>query len=177
MLKRGIYTLIRGVEFVNYKLHRMVSSIFPRRWKRVGFCLKCGKCCETPHLIIPFYIYKMKPIFYLYLTYNRVINKFYYVKYHEELHQAEFICGNFDPDTRLCRDYHNRPIFCRNYPSIDTWFRRPDFIEGCGYRPVNRETERISLKFIKEDGLLTEEEREKLKKYIEENGEENGDKC
>ena len=76
---------------------------------------------------------------------------------------------NYDKETKLCVDYCNRPIFCRTFPRIETWFRKPSFIEGCGYYAVHRNQITLNnMDKLKDD--LTEEEKEKLEKYLKSGG-------
>jgi Fe-S-cluster containining protein len=105
-----------------------------------------------------------------YLLYYKIINNFHFVKYHEKLNQIEFTCGNYDKKTKQCLDYHNRPVFCRTHPAIETWFKKPIFIEGCGYTPVNKNLIDFSSsdKLINCEGI-TDIEREKIKKILENN--------
>lgn len=88
-------------------------------------CIKCGDCCEFIGLGVRLGRIKANPKFpdrdFILqhfspreapkeklnpLMSDKCFDGFYWYK-----------CDLFDEETRLCKDYENRPAICRNYPS------------------------------------------------------------
>jgi hypothetical protein len=140
---------------MNYGFHRLIENLFPRKWVREGECNLCGKCCETPSLVINKGIFSFAPLFYIFLVWHRYINKLQFTTLHKEENQVEFLCLHFDPVTKKCKEYAIRPVFCRTYPRIETWYSQPIFMDGCGYYAVHRD-------MVKLTDHLTEEEQAQI---------------
>lgn len=59
---------------------------------------------------------KMFPLFYS--TSKRMVYKNNpWLKKYPFIHREGkwFVCDNYDDETRLCKDYENRPFFCQNF--------------------------------------------------------------
>lgn len=92
---------------------------------------------------------------------QRWVNGFEFIKMSEDRRVAEFHCHHYDPETRLCCDYLNRPVNCRTYPRIETWFSQPRFLNECGFYAVPMNTERISA-------MMTAEETTQMENFLRE---------
>jgi len=55
-----------------------------------------------------------------------------------------FRCTHLDPATRQCDSYDSRPGLCRDYPRNQLDFVNPEFLDGCGYQAVLKNTEKLT---------------------------------
>ncbi len=170
MIRRTLLLALRRVERWNHAFHRAVGNLFPRRYKRVGECARCGRCCEAPNLRVPRLLLRLRPLLTLWLRWQRLANGFEFSALHPELAQVEFRCLRFDPVTRLCREYDLRPIHCREHPAIETWLARPRFLEGCAYRAESAAdgATRDLLRALAERGEVDPEASERFERRIAE---------
>ena len=75
-----------------------------------------------------------------------------------------FRCTHFDWATRSCDSYGSRPGMCRDYPRVLLQQANPEFLPGCGYRPVAPNAERLVRSL--ERASVTREQRERLRKDL-----------
>lgn len=158
-LRRLLYRLIRTGEWFGYGVHRLVGSLVPRRWERAGECRRCGQCCQTPSLSLSPLLARVRPLLALFLAWQRFVNGFEFLGLSEDRRVAIFRCRHYDPVQRLCRDYANRPVNCRTYPRIETWFGQPRFLDECGFYAVPRHAERLTA-------TLTPAEARQMEDYL-----------
>ncbi len=70
-----------------------------------------------------------------FLWWQREVNGFE-LKGRERPRVFVFQCSYFDTATRRCTSYDSRPGMCRDYPRFLLEQAWPEFLPGCGYRPV-----------------------------------------
>lgn len=88
----------------------------------------------------------------LFLFWHKHINGFELVSRDGTTRMFTFRCTHYDPDTRRCDSYESRPGMCRDYPCLLLWQPRPEFLPGCGYRPVAPNS-RSFIEALEREGL------------------------
>ncbi len=133
-------------------------------FKLEGGCEGCAKCCESPSIQvgkITWYLPTLRKIF---LYWQKHVNGF---ELKDRIrHQRVFVfdCTHFDHETRRCDSYETRPGMCRDYPRALLWQANPELFEGCGYKIVSQNADRLLAALEREN--LTEEQMAKLKKGL-----------
>lgn len=112
-----------------------LNKVFPHRYKIIGKCRKCGKCCEEIHLKLSARqmdsdIFRELTIRWLSWLYG-----FIYLRPDHRRNYLIFSCRHCGKDGS-CLNYLFRPNVCRNYPLLD-YFEKPVFLEGCGFKAAD----------------------------------------
>lgn len=100
----------------------------------------------------------------VFLAWQRRVNGFELVRREAQGRTLVFRCTHYDRATRSCDSYDSRPGMCRDYPRLLLWQPVPEFLPGCGYRPVTPNADGLKESLEKLD--LTPEQREKLDKGL-----------
>jgi Fe-S-cluster containining protein len=79
-----------------------------------------------------------------FLGWQRWLNGFELVHADRNSRSFAFRCTHFDAETRRCDSYATRPGLCRDYPRALLAQPWPEFFEGCGYRPLARDSSGLS---------------------------------
>lgn len=95
-------------------------------WKRVGSCIKCGRCCQGFIFTKDEVIDRDKTRYYQ--LHNVGIEK----KDGKTKFKITSPCKAFDPETKTCKAYKNRPVACMKYPTVED-FHNKNMHEGCGF--------------------------------------------
>jgi Fe-S-cluster containining protein len=103
-------------------------------------CIRCGNCCRVVALSVSFEQTQQDENF---PDRDFILKHWRAVKTPDKKLNPEmpdsifqnfhwFECDLFDSETNLCRDYPNRPDFCRRYPS--EFNKKSDFVSAnCGF--------------------------------------------
>ncbi len=102
----------------------------------------------------------MLPFRWAFLAWQRHVNGFELVETRNAERTFVFRCHHFDAQTRSCDSYATRPFFCRDYPVNLLDQPNPEFLSGCGYRPIARNAAALQIALAKQD--LTPEQRHAL---------------
>jgi Fe-S-cluster containining protein len=132
-----------------------------------GECRRCAACCDAPGIQVGRLVWYVPTLRRLFLWWHEKVNGFVLVERDVRSRVFVFRCMHFDRATRLCDSYDSRPGMCRDYPRVLLHQASPEFLPGCGYRPVARHAERLIR--VLERAEVTREQMEKLKKglYLE----------
>lgn len=120
-----------------------------------GSCRLCARCCERPMIQTTAWTYRLATLRRVFLAWHRRVNGFVMVESHPRLHAFSFVCTHFDPQTRRCDSYGSRPGMCRDYPRALLWEGDPPFLDGCGYRAVAPNAEKV-LELLEAENIAPE---------------------
>ncbi len=164
-LLRGVKRVGLGVYSVRLWLHRIQADT---RYDLGGECVRCAKCCEAPGIQVGKLTWYLPFARQVFLWWHAKINGFELIEARREDKAFIFKCTHFDTDTRHCDSYDSRPGMCRDYPRPLLEQATPEFFDGCGYKPLDRNREQFVQ--ILANQSLTAEQVEKLKKdlYLDE---------
>ncbi len=165
-VRSAIKTFALGVYSVRLALHRIhkrASGEIP--YELGGACVLCAKCCEAPGIQVGFFTWHFPLLRRLVLLWHRQVNGFELVTKSRADRAFIFRCTHFDRATRRCDSYHSRPGMCRDYPRGLLEQASPELFEGCGFKPVARDREKL-LDALERQPLLSEEQRAKLAKAL-----------
>lgn len=164
-LRTGVKRIARLVYDVRLALHRAGKRARGEiRYELGGACVLCARCCEAPGIQVGFFTWYLPLLRRIFLLWHRRVNGFQLLEARRVDRAFIFRCTHFDPDTRRCDSYHSRPGMCRDYPRPFLEQANPEFLEGCGYKPIDldRERKRRAL----DEFPLTEAQRKKLEKEL-----------
>ena len=100
----------------------------------------------------------------LFLWWQRKVNGFVLVDRITGHRVFIFRCTHFDEETRSCTCYESRPGLCRDYPRVLLFQPNPEFLPGCGCRPVDVTAPKLLAEL--ESQSLEPEQMAKLKKEL-----------
>jgi Fe-S-cluster containining protein len=141
-----------------------------RRWRGDtpyglgGECRRCARCCEAPGIQVGRLVWYLPSLRRLFLWWQKHVNGFELTG--RDVGQRVFIfrCTHFDWATRSCDSYDSRPGMCRDYPRVLLFQANPEFLPGCGYRPVAPNAGRLLAALERQQ--LTPEQKAKLKREL-----------
>jgi Fe-S-cluster containining protein len=102
-------------------------------YERSGNCNRCGKCCTHIYLIYQQETISSVARFEEIKAANPEYASFKPLLHESDEHGLLFQCALLQADN-TCGDYHNRPDFCRKYPSEQSLLMGGKLAEGCGYK-------------------------------------------
>lgn len=143
-VRKSIKYVTRIRYSADLKLTRWLKSSGNKNpYRLMGSCLQCGKCCETPMIrIFPLFFY-LKSLRWAINAWQRQVNGFEFIAENRRDKCLIFRCTHLDPTTKHCDAYRSRPGMCRDYPLNQLDSPVPVFFEGCGYRAVLRNAEKL----------------------------------
>jgi uncharacterized protein len=158
-VRRGVKLAALGLFYANRVPLRALRRVRGRmRYDLGGECRRCARCCEAPSIAANVFVWHMPLLRRLFLAWQRHVNGF-------ELQQAVrrgrtfvFRCTHFDAASRSCDSYASRPGMCRDYPRALLEQPEPEFLAGCGYRPVAKDGARM-LRVLQEQPMTDEQRR------------------
>jgi Fe-S-cluster containining protein len=109
---------------------RQSGVIQGQYYERTGACNQCGKCCTNIYLV-----YGQQTITSIAMFEEVKSQNPEYEYFKPVLEQEDgvlFQCIHLQADNS-CGIYHNRPLFCRKYPSEHSLLMGGKLAEGCGY--------------------------------------------
>jgi len=162
MIKALLIKLIRNVYLFFLKFLR--KTCMKKNFILKGKCVKCGACCEFPSIQVGTIIWHFKFIQKLFLLWQNYMYGFELVKKDPQYKEFVFKCKHFDKKTRMCKNYKLRPGMCIDYPEVLLYQLYPRFFNTCGYRPYNKDAQKM-LKLYEKHGL-TKKQIEFLKKHL-----------
>jgi Fe-S-cluster containining protein len=132
---------VKRVALWNFMLGVHVERAFQRRRGRIPFvlggeCRRCARCCEAPGIQVGRLIWYLPALRRLFLWWQREVNGWEVAGRDVGPRVFVFKCTHFDWATRSCDSYDSRPGACRDYPRALLGQAAPEFLPGCGYRPV-----------------------------------------
>lgn len=132
-LRRSIKRVVLWHFVVNVKVRRLFGR--RTRYRLGGECRLCARCCEEPAIQVGRLVWRLATARRLFLWWQERINGFELAE-RQPVRTFVFRCTHFDPTTRRCDSYDSRPGMCRDYPRALLDQPSPDFLAGCGYRPI-----------------------------------------
>jgi uncharacterized protein len=106
-------------------------------YKLGGDCRRCARCCEAPALRVGRLVFRLATARALFLWWQQHVNGWSLTGEDRSARVLVFRCSHFDPVLRSCDSYASRPGPCRDYPRLLLEQTRPEFLPGCGYRPIS----------------------------------------
>ncbi len=109
----------------------IATTIFKRKYERVGKCAGCGQCCthiyvrHAKNVVQTEEEFKKLKLLHPFYTYLNVIGK--------DETGLIFECKNRDEETKLCKIHKSRPNICRRYPQEEIFMMGGALAENCGY--------------------------------------------
>ncbi len=135
---------------------KVIARILGREFVRVGRCNQCGSCCQRVSLFVDGRQLKtlkeFEEVCQVFPEYRR-----FYVVDDSDPEELLFTCG-FLGEGNICRDYRNRPLICRRYPSPGILKKGGYLMPGCGYRFVEVRGFRTILERAIDAGPLLDNE-------------------
>lgn len=128
---------IKRVALWHFVINVRAQRLFGRRtrYRLGGDCRLCARCCEAPTIQVGRLVWRLPAARRLFLRWHDRVNGFELVE-RQPVRTFVFRCTHFDPTTRRCDSYASRPGMCRDYPRAILDQASPDFLPGCGYRPI-----------------------------------------
>jgi len=160
---------MKRVALWNFMLGTSLHRAIDRRRGRIpydlgGDCRRCARCCEAPGIQVGWAIWYLPLLRRLFLAWQEHVNGFVLTERDRAGRVFVFRCTHFDWATRSCDSYGSRPGMCRDYPRVLLAQADPEFLPGCGYRPVARSAERLVRSL--ERASVTREQMARLKKDL-----------
>ncbi len=150
VFRRAIKGVVRGLWTIEYAIRRRAR---PPAYALAGTCEGCAKCCEQPTIRVGWATFRVRALRALFLGWQRSVNGFELVEaVAAEVGgsgQFRFRCRHFDWEARKCRSYTSRPFMCRDYPRALLDQAWPELFEGCGYRPLAKNGERLRDELVR----------------------------
>ncbi len=162
----------RGVKRValwNFELSLRLHRAMERRRGRIphelgGECRRCARCCEAPGIQVGWAIWYLPLLRQVFVWWQERVNGFVLTERQRSGRVFVFRCTHFDWATRSCDSYDSRPGMCRDYPRVLLAQANPEFLPGCGYRPVAPNADRLVRSL--ERASVTREQMARLKKDL-----------
>ncbi len=146
-------------------LRRVLQKMTRQRgYQLAGSCGSCANCCEKPTIKAGPMLWKLPRLRQLFLAYQQKVNGFTLIEADDESQTFAFRCAHFDWKTRKCDSYHSRPFMCRDYPRALLQQPWPEFLPGCGYRPIAGNAEKLRAALAQTE--LSPEKREELERRM-----------
>jgi Fe-S-cluster containining protein len=143
-IHRAIKMTARMRYSMDVALTRKIKSARGERFfDLAGSCSSCGKCCETPVIQVYPPLFYFKSVRWALKTWHGLVNGFQFLAEDRRGKCLVFRCTHLDPQTRRCDSYDSRPGLCRDYPRNQLDFANPEFLEGCGYRAVLKNSDAL----------------------------------
>jgi hypothetical protein len=161
LVRRAVKRVALWNFVLNVSLARFLSRKRGERpYTLAGACRRCARCCEAPAIRVGPLLSRLPRTRGLFLAWQRIVNGFEFTR--REGDTLVFRCTHFDWQTRSCDSYDSRPGICRDYPRALLDQPYPEFLPGCGYRPLapNAAGLRRALE------VVTKEQREALRKGL-----------
>jgi hypothetical protein len=161
--------LLKRVALVLFYTNRLPQRLW-ERWRGrstyglAGTCQRCALCCERPTLRLNALFWHVRWLRQALLAWQAHVNRFHLVETQRAARLLVFRCAHFDERTRRCDSYASRPGMCRDYPRGLLQQALPEFLPGCGYRPVLRRA--ASMRRALERQGLSPEQRERLTREL-----------
>lgn len=144
-VRRLVKALVRRVNAFDLAVTRAAGP--KARYRLLGACNGCGKCCETPGISVRKFIWYLPLARATFLWWQRVVNGFELLNVDKKSRTFFFNCTHFDRVTRQCDSYESRPNMCRDYPRNLTFEAVPPLFDECSYvvQDVNADVLRAEL--------------------------------
>lgn len=160
---------IKAVARLTYMANLRVMRAWLRRrgqlpWELGGTCQGCGECCDAPAIQVGALTWYFPTLRRAFVAWQRVVNGMELTSTHRAGRLFIFRCTHFDAATRRCDSYDTRPGMCRDYPRILLHQAHPEFMPGCGHRPVLRGSHRMLQ--VLDGAALTPEQRRALEERL-----------
>lgn len=159
---------IKRVALIRYLIDLWITRWILRargepRYRLVGACGGCGRCCETPAIQVSRLVFHVRPLRLLTLLWHWFVNGFKYAGENRQHRYFIFRCTHHDPATRQCDSYESRPGMCRDYPRHLLYSALPEFHEECGYSAIYKKAAQLR-RALEEANLPPEKVNELAKK-------------
>lgn len=122
------------------------------RYRLLGSCNGCGKCCETPSIQVERLAWGLVTVRRAFVWWQRAVNGMVLLSADPRLRLLIFRCTHYEPTTRRCDSYDSRPFFCRDYPVNTTFDPVPQLFDECSHRVVDRNADAL-LRALEAAGL------------------------
>ena len=134
---RAVKRVARWRFYADVSAHRALRRARGERPYRLGGeCRRCAGCCEAPAIQTGRAVWYLPTLRRAFLWWQRRVNGFELVSRDPRARVFVFNCTHFDRASRTCDSYDSRPGMCRDYPRLLLAQPNPEFLPGCGYRPV-----------------------------------------
>lgn len=164
-VRRAIKRVACEMFLFDLRVYRLVQRLRGRSMYVLGGeCGGCAACCEAPAIRVGLVVFYLPTARRMFLWWQRVINGFELTGRDFRQRLFVFRCTHFDAATRRCDSYDSRPGMCRDYPRLLLEQPHPEFMPGCGHRPVARDAKR-RLRLL-DAQPMTPEQRARLKKEL-----------
>lgn len=157
--------VLKAAALLLFHLNRAPWRLWARlrrqdHWRLGGACQRCAACCERPAIRANAAVYHLPLLRRAFLAWQSRVNGFVLLATRPQEQVFVFLCSHFDRATRSCDSYSSRPGMCRDYPRALLAQPSPEFLPGCGYRPVLRDAGRLRRALDAQP--LTDEQRARL---------------
>lgn len=164
-VRRVLKAVARGLAWVDLSSTRAVlRRRGEQRYRLVGSCNGCGKCCEQPSMPVSRVTWFVPTVRAVFLWWQRVVNGFEFRAADPRFRVFTFHCTHFDPTTKQCDSYESRPLMCRDYPVNLTFAAVPRLFPECSYevRDAKADALRAALRSAGLEGEKLAEVEKKL---------------
>lgn len=134
------------------------------RYRLLGTCNGCGRCCETPSVYVGRWTWRLLPLRAVAVWWQRTVNGFELVGDDPRFKMLIFRCTHYVRETRQCDSYDSRPLMCRDYPANLTYEAVPTLFDECSHRIVDKNA--VGLLAALADSGLPPEKLNQLKQKL-----------
>lgn len=161
--------LLKRMALVLFHANRWPQRLWERwrgqaTYRLGGACQGCGLCCERPAIRVNALFWHVRWLRRAFLAWQAHVNRFHLVVVERAARLFIFRCEHFDAVARRCDSYASRPGMCRDYPRGLLRQAWPEFLPGCGYRPVLRRA--ASMRRALQGRDLSDEQRARLERDL-----------
>lgn len=130
-VRQVLKLLARWVKAFDLRVTRGLAR--PPRYRLLGSCNGCGRCCEAPGIPVSRFTWHFPTARRLFLWWQRQVNGFELVSRDPRFRVFTFRCTHYDPTTKRCDSYSSRPLMCRDYPVNLTFEAVPTLFPECSH--------------------------------------------
>ncbi|MGV3624666.1 MAG: YkgJ family cysteine cluster protein [Archangium sp.] len=130
-VRQFVKWLARTVKSFDLFFTRRLAT--PPRYRLLGSCNGCGKCCESPSIPVSRFTWHVPTARRVFLWWQRVVNGFELKAADPRFRVFVFHCTHVDVTTKQCDSYDSRPLMCRDYPKNLTFEAVPSLFPECSY--------------------------------------------
>lgn len=146
-LRKLVKQVARWVKGFDLRVTRGLGA--PARYRLLGSCNGCGRCCESPSAQVSRFTWRVPTARALYLWWQRVVNGFELKDQDARFRVFVFHCTHYDSATKRCDSYASRPLMCRDYPVNLTFEAVPALFDECSHVVQDKKADELRAALVK----------------------------
>ncbi|MFO0597525.1 MAG: YkgJ family cysteine cluster protein [Myxococcaceae bacterium] len=146
---RVVKAIARVVKAIDLGLLRVFQRARgQQRYRLLGSCNGCGKCCEAPSIQVSKATWHLPNSRALFLLWQKMVNGFELTGTDARFRVFTFRCTHYDPVTKRCDSYDSRPLMCRDYPYLQTFEAIPRLFPECSHVVQDKKAEQLRAALV-----------------------------